>query len=274
MSKILTQDSFIDVKKKKKQPFQIFAKSWTPDQLKTDIPIIMFHDSLGSVQLWRDFPEKLAQITGAKVFAYDRLGFGQSSAHPERLAYDFVPYETTHGFKAILDHFQIQDFIAIGHSVGGGIATCCAQQYPERCKALITISAHAIVEALTLVGIREAKAMFQLEGQLDRLKKYHGEKAQWVLDSWTETWLSEEFQDWNLEPILKQVHCPLLVIHGDQDEYGSVEQPKRFIENVAGSSQLHIIQGGHHFPHREQPDLVLSFMNDFLSGLDSLKISA
>ena len=64
------------------------------------------------------------------------------------------------------------------------------------------------------------------------------------------------------------------MIHGDQDEYGSVEQPKRFIENVAGSSQLHIIQGGHHFPHREQPDLVLSFMNDFLSGLDSLKISA
>ncbi|MFS6991914.1 alpha/beta fold hydrolase, partial [Escherichia coli] len=89
-------------------------------------PIILLHDSLGSVELWRDFPERLAEITGRQIIAYDRLGFGQSSPHPDFLDIDFVKNEAIEGFSVIIEQFKIQDFMVMGHSVGGGMATHCS----------------------------------------------------------------------------------------------------------------------------------------------------
>ncbi len=189
---ITTQTHWLHLNHDEKQ--QIFIQSWIPIGKHHHTPIIMFHDSLGCVDLWRDFPAQLAEVTQRQVIAYDRLGFGQSPAYPHVLAHDFVMTEAQQIFKQLLEQLNIQKFIVMGHSVGGGMAAVCAALYPEQCISLITIAAQSHVEALTLSGIREAKAMFEQAGQLDRLKKYHGEKAQWVLNSWTETWLSEAFQ--------------------------------------------------------------------------------
>ncbi|MFW2015533.1 alpha/beta fold hydrolase, partial [Acinetobacter bereziniae] len=89
-------------------------------------PIILLHDSLVSVELCREFPERLAQITGHQVIAYDRVGFGQSSPHPDFLDIDFVKNEAIEGFSVILEQFKIHDFIVMGHSLGGGMATHCS----------------------------------------------------------------------------------------------------------------------------------------------------
>ncbi len=247
---------------------KLYVKTWTPEFFQSAIPIILLHDSLGSVQLWRDFPEQLAKVTGHKVIAYDRLGFGQSSINPENLKIDFVSTEAMNSFTRILESLNIQEFIVMGHSVGGGMASYCAAHYQSCCKALITMSAQTMVEQLTLSGIQAAKDMFKQAGQMDRLKKYHAEKAQWVLDAWTETWLSPAFQDWTLDQCLSQVHCPLLVIHGELDEYGSLAQAQRFLDHAAGKSQKVIIQGAHHMPHKEMPDQVLSIIQAFLEKLN------
>ncbi len=267
MTQIVTQNLWIDVQFKQNQPFQLFAKSWAPAQLKTDIPIIMFHDSLGCVDLWRDFPAQLAEVTQRQVIAYDRLGFGQSPAYPHVLAHDFVVTEAQKIFKQLLEQLNIQKFIVMGHSVGGGMAAVCAALYPEQCISLITIAAQSHVEALTLSGIREAKAMFEQAGQLDRLKKYHGEKAQWVLNSWTETWLSEAFQHWTLDEYLQKIQIPMLVIHGELDEYGSLNQPQQFVDLSPAQTQLHIMENTHHMPHKEKPEEVLAVITTFLKKL-------
>lgn len=246
---------------------ELYVKVWTPEITSFAVPIILLHDSLGAVQLWRDFPEQLAQMTQRKVIAYDRLGFGQSSVNLEKLSPNFVNEEATTSFTQVLEHCHIEDFIVMGHSVGGGMAVCCATQYPDRCKAVITMSAQSMVEELTLSGIREAKMMFQQAGQIDRLKKYHGEKAQWVLDAWTETWLSATFQNWCLDNYLKQMICPLLIIHGELDEYGTLAQPQRLAKYSAGESHLHILNGLHHMPHKEMPDHVLNIIQAFLEKL-------
>ncbi|MEQ9510813.1 MAG: alpha/beta hydrolase, partial [Alloalcanivorax xenomutans] len=60
---------------------RLFVKRWTPKNIATPTPIVLFHDSLGCVALWRDFPQQLAGVTGREVIAYDRLGFGQSDPH-------------------------------------------------------------------------------------------------------------------------------------------------------------------------------------------------
>lgn len=249
---------------------QVYVKQWLPEVVleQTKAPIILLHDSLGCVALWRDFPQQLCAVTRRRVIAYDRLGFGHSAKVAEKLQADFIQQEAIGTFQAVIQQLGISNFVALGHSVGGGMATVCAGMYAGQCKGLITIAAQAFVEARTLDGIRAAADMFQQEGQMARLEKYHADKAQWVLDAWVHTWLSDAFSDWTLDDCIKQVECPLLVLHGAQDEYGSVAQPQRFAELSRGPVVLHIIPACGHVPQRERPALVLEAVGAFLATLD------
>ena len=221
-------------------------------------PIVLLHDSLGCVELWRDFPAQLAQATRRDVIAYDRLGFGRSDRHPGQLATTFVRDEADDGFPALLEWCGIESFVAFGHSVGGGMAVCCAAAHPERCRALVTVAAQAFVEDRTRDGIREAAQQFAAPGQLDRLARYHGDKAEWVLRAWVDTWLSPAFRGWTLDDALPRVRCATLAIHGAQDEYGSDAHPKRIAARVAGPSSYLMLDGCGHMPHRERTDDVLA----------------
>jgi pimeloyl-ACP methyl ester carboxylesterase len=230
-----------------------------------NIPIVLFHDSLGCVELWRDFPERLALATGRDVVAYDRLGFGQSDPHPGTLDCGFVRDEAVTGFRLLRDALGIGAFVAFGHSVGGGMAVACAAMHAADCRALITESAQAFVEDRTTQGIRDAQRMFEQAGQIDRLVKYHGDKAAWVLSAWINTWLAPEFADWNLDEGLHRVHCPVLVLHGDGDEFGSTRHPERIARLTSGHSTLRILQGRGHVPHREAGDTVLDIVTRWLA---------
>src|SRR5690606_4641251 len=54
---------------------RLYARRWRVSEQDVP-PIVLFHDSLGCIELWRSFPERLAKTTGHDVIAYDRLGFG------------------------------------------------------------------------------------------------------------------------------------------------------------------------------------------------------
>lgn len=150
-----------------------------------------------------------------------------------------------------------------GHSVGGGMAINIASKDSD-CKAVITVSAQSFVEDVTVKGIKNAQTMFQQPGQLERLERWHGAKAKWVLNAWIDTWLSDEFKDWSLAPAIGNVLCPVLAIHGDDDEYGSIAFPQFITERSGGSSQLLIIQDCGHMPHREKPQEVRAAIGAFL----------
>lgn len=243
----------------------IFARSWRPEGLRPEAPsLVMFHDSLGSVALWRDLPEALAERTGLRVVAYDRPGFGLSDAHPGELAPDFVAAEAQESLPALFEALQILRFVAFGHSVGGGMAVSAGAAHPEACAAVVTIAAQAFVEDRTLAGIRVAETQFAEPGQVERLARHHGEKARWVLDAWIGTWTSAEFADWSLEPALRRLKAPLLAIHGDQDEYGSLEHPRRLAAFAGGEAEKKIMEGCAHTPHRERPEEVLALAAEFL----------
>ncbi|HDR9252494.1 alpha/beta fold hydrolase [Burkholderia vietnamiensis] len=240
---------------------RLFAKRWRgaqPAGQACTAPIVLLHDSLGCVELWRDFPAQLARATARDVIAYDRLGFGRSDRHPGLLAATFVRDEAEHGFAALLDGFGVDAFVALGHSVGGGMAVACAAAHARRCRALITVAAQAFVEGRTLDGIRDAARQFDAPGQLHRLARYHGDKAEWVLRAWVDTWLSPAFRDWTLDDELPRVGCATLAIHGAQDEYGSDAHPKRIAARVAGPSSWLLLDGCGHIPHRERPADVLA----------------
>lgn len=258
MATVDTQDRWVNTDRG-----QLFTRSWDPTTATAPrAPLILQHDSLGCIALWRDFPAQLAIATGHPVVAYDRLGFGRSDPHPSHLGVNLVDEAVRRDLPFVLDALEITQFIAFGHSIGGAMSIACAAVYPEACIALMTESAQVFAEPHTLEGIRQAKISFAQPGQLDRLKKYHGDKAVWVLDAWIETWLSPRFADWDLSVYLRDVRCPVLSLHGDQDEYGSLEHPRR-IGALTGATCV-TMEGGGHVPHREKPEWVTQTIDDWL----------
>ena len=243
----------------------LFAREWKcqnrGDSRRT--PFVLLHDSLGCVELWRDFPKELCQKTGRTVIAYDRLGFGRSSLRSEQVPIDFIQEESREFLPKILKHFALDRFIAFGHSVGGPMAVECGRSV-SGCTGIIVESGQTCVEERTLAGIRAAKESFKDATEVRRLEKYHGPKARWVLDAWIETWLSPQFATWSLRETLSHLKVPALVIHGEQDEFGSVAQPKMISDLTLGPCSVHILDNCGHVPHREKPDKVLDLISKFL----------
>lgn len=246
---------------------RLFVRTWTPSGSLSLAPIVLMHDSLGSVELWRNFPAILSQATGRKVVAYDRLGFGKSDPHPSNVGRDFVESEAKNDFASVIGHLCIERFIVFGHSVGGGMAVHCAAHFSHACVALITESAQAFVEDRTIAGIEQAKEQFEDEAQVNRLAKYHDDKARWVLDAWIGSWLHPDFSDWSLKAVLPQVKSPALVIHGSNDEYGSTKHPAMIAELSGAAAQLAIMEDTKHVPHKEKEAEVVGLVRNFLTSL-------
>jgi pimeloyl-ACP methyl ester carboxylesterase len=123
-----------------------------------------------------------------------------------------------------------------------------------------------LVEERTRDGIRVAEKVFAQPDQFERLRKYHGDKAEWALNAWVGTWLSPDFAGWSLDLDLPHVRCPVLAIHGEDDEYGSVAHPRRIASLVAGPATVEIIPGCGHVPHRECEGHLVDRVCAFLDG--------
>lgn len=250
---------------------RLFVRAWDAGsgarKAAGEAPVLLLHDSLGCVDLWRDFPAALAAGLGRRVIAYDRLGFGRSDPRAGALTPDFIEEEARIVLPLLQRELGFRRFVGFGHSVGGGMAVHCAALHPGDCAALVTESAQAFVEERTRAGILDARDAFQDPARFARLARYHGDKARWVLDAWTETWLSPAFAGWSLEAVLPRVRCPLLALHGEHDEFGSRRQPDTLARLAAGGARVELIAGAFHVPHREQAAPVLRLVRDFLSPL-------
>jgi len=229
--------------------------------------IIFLHDSLGCVELWRDFPKQLSAISNCNGLVYDRQGYGKSSpfANGNRKK-DYLEVEAD-VLQRLLEHLSIKHAILFGHSDGGSIALIAAAKYPANIKAVITEGAHIFVEEITLQGIREAVIAYQTTNLKERLEKYHSDKTEAVFRAWAETWLRQDFRSWNIEGFLPQITCPVLVIQGEKDEYGTLAQVAGIVNQVSGEASQLIIPAVGHTPHKEAKEVVLEQSASFIKSL-------
>ncbi|REC76770.1 alpha/beta hydrolase [Chryseobacterium elymi] len=229
--------------------------------------IVFLHDSLGCVQLWRDLPAKLSEITGCSILMYDRLGYGKSGPMPtHERPVNYMELEADL-LNDLLTELNINNAILFGHSDGGTIALITAAKYPERIKGIICEAGHIFVEEVTLKGVYEAWNAYKTTNLAERLAKYHGEKVEMLFRTWTETWTREDYRNWNIEYLLKDIHCPLLFIQGETDEYGTLSQVEKTVSQVSGKAEKYIIPGIGHTPHKEVPELVLTRVSEFLEKI-------
>ncbi|MEJ5051937.1 alpha/beta hydrolase [Chryseobacterium culicis] len=227
--------------------------------------IVFLHDSLGSVQLWRDFPAKLSEAAQCNALAYDRLGYGKSYPMPtHERPVNYMELEADL-LNDVLTEMNIDNAILFGHSDGGTIALITAAKYLEKVKAVICEAGHIFVEDVTLKGVYDAWNAYKTTNLSERLQKYHGDKVEMLFKAWTETWTREDYRTWNIEHLLKHITCPLLFIQGEADEYGTLDQVEKTVTQVSGSAEKYIIPAIGHTPHKEVPELVLERAIEFIT---------
>lgn len=229
--------------------------------------IVFLHDSLGSVQLWRDFPEKLAEATQCNVLVYDRLGYGKSFPMTTHERENNYMEQEADVLNDLLSELNINDSILFGHSDGGTIALIAASKYPEKVKAVICEAGHIFVEDITVKGVEEALNAYNTTNLPQRLEKYHGDKVEMIVKAWTEIWLSDKFRRWNIEYLLKNIISPLLFIQGEADEYGTLDQVEKTVSQVKGTVDKFIIPNVGHTPHKESPEIVLNKSIEFINSV-------
>lgn len=228
--------------------------------------IVFLHDSLGCVELWRDFPKRIAEVCQCNILIYDRLGYGKSDAMPTYIRpVNYLELEVE-VLNNVLEKLKIENAILFGHSDGGSIALIAASKYPNRIKMVIAEAAHIFVEEITLEGIRKAVEAYQTTNLPERLHKYHGNKTETIFKAWTETWLRNDFRDWNIEHLLPKIKSPLLFIQGENDEYGTLNQVDKTIYAVTGKSEKYIVPNAGHTPHKEMPETLIEKIAAFITS--------
>ncbi len=227
-------------------------------------PLVLLHEGLGSVELWRGFPSALAAATGRRVVAFSRFGHGRSDppARPRTAA--FYAEEALDVLPEVLTGLGAQRPILVGHSDGASIALVHAGARPVT--AVVLIAPHVFVEPVTVAGIREAREAY-LHGDLrNRLARYHSH-VDTVFFSWCDLWLDQQFEDWNLTAEITRLQAPTLLVQGVDDHYATLEQLDR-IHRGAPAPVTRVEPRAGHSPHLEAPEETVAAVAAFTAGLD------
>jgi pimeloyl-ACP methyl ester carboxylesterase len=233
-----------------------------PDTAPT---IVMLHEGLGSVGLWGDFPEQLAEATGAGVFAYSRAGYGASSPVPLPRPLDYMHVEALQVLPKILDAIGFRRGVLLGHSDGASIAAIYVGGVADhRIRALALIAPHFVVEELSLRSIAEAKTAYEQGALKAKLARWHGNVDN-AFFGWNGAWLDPEFRNWDISEYLAYIRVPIAILQGADDQYGTLRQIAIAKEECYCPVDVTIILGAGHSPQREAPQLTLATFSDFIN---------
>jgi pimeloyl-ACP methyl ester carboxylesterase len=230
--------------------------------------LVLLHEGLGCVAIWRDFPERLAQATGCRVFAYSRQGYGGSSpcALPRPLTY--LHNEAQDVLPVILNAAGIGNCVLIGHSDGGSIAALYAGMTDDpRLRGIVVIAPHFFTEDVAITGIAEAKRLFETTDLREKLKRLHGDNVDCAFRGWSEAWLNPAWREWNLTEYLPRIEVPVLALQGVDDHYGTEAQIDILVERCTVPVTKMMLPNCGHSPHREAGDKTLDAIVAFAKPL-------
>jgi pimeloyl-ACP methyl ester carboxylesterase len=233
------------------------------------LDLVMLHEGLGSVSMWRDFPEHLARATGCRTLVYSRHGYGRSSPLDGPRRVDYMHEEARVRLPAILKQLGIREPVLFGHSDGASIALIHAAARESEVAGIIALAPHVKVEDLTVGSIGAAKTAYLETDLRARLSRHHADVDS-AFRGWNRIWLDPAFRGWNIEGLLPAIRCPILAIQGEDDEYGTLEQIASISRGAPHAKSL-ALPGCRHSPHRDQPQAVLAAAKEFVAGLASMR---
>jgi len=231
-----------------------------PDAAPT---IVMLHEGLGSVTTWGDFPQKLAEKTGAGVFVYSRAGYGKSSTIALPRPLDYMQREATDVLPKLLDAIRFRRGILLGHSDGATIAAWYAGSVQDhRVRGVVLMAPHFFMEATNIEAIRETIAAYETTDLRAKLARHHAD-VDAAFRGWSGAWLDPGFARFDTTEALAYIRVPVLVVQGAADPYGTLAQVRVVEEECYCPVETLVLPGVGHAPHREQPGQTLETIASF-----------
>jgi pimeloyl-ACP methyl ester carboxylesterase len=231
-----------------------------------DAPVIVFlHEGLGSLAMWKEFPQALCAAAGTRGLVFSRHGYGRSTPRSatEKWPVEFMHAQAHDVLPAFFARAGLTDAPWLfGHSDGGSIALLHAAAFPERVAGLVVVSPHVFVEDVTVASIMRARDAYATTDLRQRLARYHGDPDS-AFHGWNDIWLDPAFRAWNIEDCLPRIRCPLLAVQGEDDEYGTMAQVDAIARLVPHARLLKLPACGHS-PHRDQPAALSGAVAAFL----------
>jgi pimeloyl-ACP methyl ester carboxylesterase len=235
-----------------------------PDAAPT---LVLLHEGLGSVGVWGDFPQELAAATGAGVFAYSRAGYGRSSPAKLPRPVSFMHDEARAVLPRVLDAIGFRRGLLVGHSDGASIAAIYAGSVQDhRVRGLALMAPHFFTEDMGIAEIVRAKAAFEQGNLRAKLARLHADPDN-AFHNWCGPWLDPEFRNWDLTDALAHIRVPMLIVQGENDQYGTARQIEVAQEECYCPVEVVLLPNTRHAPYREAPEPTLRTIADFANRL-------
>jgi pimeloyl-ACP methyl ester carboxylesterase len=227
--------------------------------------MVFLHEGLGSVSMWRDFPQRVADAAGCEAVVYSRFGYGRSDPASLPRTTRYMHDEALLALPELLDRLGIGRPILFGHSDGASIALIHAGGCPRPVSGVIAMAPHVMVEDISVTSIAAAKLAYQTTDLPKRLGRYH-EHVDAAFRGWNDIWLHPDFRAWNIEEYVAPITAPILAIQGEDDEYGTMAQIER-IARLGRDVELVKLADCRHSPHKDQPQAVIAAVAEFTARL-------
>ncbi len=230
--------------------------------------ILLLHEGLGCVAMWRDFPERLSSETGCGVLAYSRQGYGASDAVALPRPLSYMSDEAFNVLPLLIEHWNLRHIVLAGHSDGASIAAVYAGGVSDgRVLGTILISPHFFNEDLCVRTISDARESYEHGDLKSKLERYHGANADCAFYGWNGAWLDPDFMQWNIEEYLPATKSPVLLVWGADDPYGTIAQVHGAEAGYGERLTVAMMQNSSHWPFREESDATMTHIVAFVRGL-------
>ena len=242
-----------------------------PDAAPT---LVLLHEGLGCTGLWGDFPERLQAATGAGVFVFSRAGYGQSSPVPLPRLISYMHDEACDVLPRLLDEIRFKRGLLIGHSDGASIATIYAGSHQDhRVGGLVLVAPHFFTEDMGIASIVEARKAYETSDLRQRLARWHADVDN-AFKGWNGAWLDPDFRKWDITEFLAYIRVPILIVQGEDDQYGTVKQIEVANQECYCPVEVALLPGARHSPQRDAPEATLRAITEFVARVLASETSA
>lgn len=230
--------------------------------------IVLLHEGLGCCAMWKNFPQRLANTCSLPVLSYSRSGYGRSEGAGLPWPVSYMHDEALSTLPALLAAAGSPEAILVGHSDGASIAAIYAGS-PEctDVRGLVLMAPHFFVEEISIKSIQSVRKLYEQGDLKMALEKYHGINTDEAFYGWNGAWLNPDFRDWNITNYLEAIKAPILALQGADDEYGTAAQLEAMTRYCRASVETHLLEDCGHSPHRDQTEMSLQVIGNFVAQL-------
>ncbi len=163
----------------------------------------------------------------------------------------------------LLDTIGFRRGLLVGHSDGASIAAIYGGSVQDhRVRGLVLIAPHFFTEDVGINEIARAREAYANTDLRQKLARWHSDVDN-AFKGWNDAWLDPAFRKWDITEPLAYIRVPVLIVQGENDQYGTVKQIEVAQQECYCPVDVALLPGVKHAPHREAADATLQVISEF-----------